>query len=215
MSLQRCTDLSAADWIIRSSTPTWQLLTFGPDVFEASARLRLIPDPTAPGQHEGDVDDEPVHVESEGEWGARVLRVLTRWTTTPHRVYFAVWLGDGMSDDVPPGQMLDLPDRPECALLAGDADDLEPGRSVLSGRGRPPAMVWPEDRAWVMACDVDPHWAGIGASTGAVGALVRTPGIDVVPTDPRAAQPEYDGPSQDARNRPPLPPGFRFGPYRP
>ncbi|GAA4721641.1 hypothetical protein GCM10023216_08590 [Isoptericola chiayiensis] len=215
MTLQRCTDLSAADWIIGSETPWWQLVTFGPDAFEASARLRLIPDPTAPGQHEGDVEDEPVHLASEGEWGARALRVLTRWTATPERVYFAVWLGDGNTDDIPPGPTFDLPERPECALLAGDGSDLEEGRSVLSERRRrPPAMVWPADRAWVMACDVDPHWAGIGAPRDAVGELMAAPDIDVVPADPRARQPEYDGPSLDATVRPPLPPGFRPGVYR-
>jgi hypothetical protein len=213
MALERCTDLSAVDWIVRSETPWWQLLTFGPDVFEASARLRLIPDPTAPGQFEGDVEDEPVHVDSAGAWTRRALRVLSRWTTTRERIYFVVWLGDGMSDDVPPGPTFDLPYRPECALLVGDASDLEPGRSVLSERRpRPPAMVWPDDRSWVLACDVDPHCAGIGAPSDAVEALIAATGIDVVPADPRAEQPGYDGPSQVAAE--PLPPGFSPGVYR-
>jgi hypothetical protein len=47
--LTRPAELSVARWITGSSTPFDQLVTFGPDVFDASARLRFIPDPAAPG----------------------------------------------------------------------------------------------------------------------------------------------------------------------
>jgi hypothetical protein len=61
--LRHCTDTSAADWLVNSPTPPWQLITFGPLGFEAYARLRYIPDPTRPGQqeHEADVPhDQPL-----------------------------------------------------------------------------------------------------------------------------------------------------------
>lgn len=54
-----------------------------------------------------------------------------------------------------------------------------------------PAFVWPADRAWCVAADVDPHWAGIGADTAAIDRLVADPHLDVVPADPREDQPCY------------------------
>jgi hypothetical protein len=53
------------------------------------------------------------------------------------------------------------------------------------------AFVWPADRAWCVAFDVDPHWAGIGASVEAVDALVADENLDAVPADPGADQPHY------------------------
>lgn len=119
------------------------------------------------------------------------LRTLRGWTSTPEEIFFLVWLGDGSRDAVPPGPTAELPYREPCALFRGAVADLEPGASVLGEPAMPPAMIWPLDRAWCWASDVDLHWAGIGAASGAVDALVRTPGIDAVAADPRAEQPGY------------------------
>lgn len=54
-----------------------------------------------------------------------------------------------------------------------------------------PAFVWPADRTWCFAKDVDPHWAGIGADRAAISDLLAAPGLDVVPADPAAPQPAY------------------------
>jgi hypothetical protein len=54
-----------------------------------------------------------------------------------------------------------------------------------------PAFIWPADHAWCVADDVDPHWAGIGAGTAAVDALVSDPRLDVVRADPAREQPFY------------------------
>lgn len=54
-----------------------------------------------------------------------------------------------------------------------------------------PAFIWPADRAWCVANDVDPHWAGIGATSAAIDELLATPGLDIVRADPTVPQPEY------------------------
>ena len=54
-----------------------------------------------------------------------------------------------------------------------------------------PGFLWPADQAWCIANDVDPHCAGIGATSTAVDHLLASPGVDVVPTDARAEQPYY------------------------
>ena len=62
------------------------------------------------------------------------------------------------------------------------------------GRGGPmvpPALVWPADHAWIFISDVDPHWAGIGASREAIEGLLEDPVLDVVTADPGEQQPYY------------------------
>jgi hypothetical protein len=55
----------------------------------------------------------------------------------------------------------------------------------------PPAFIWPADHAWCIANDVDPHWIGVGAHSGAIEQLAAHPLLDVVRADPRAGQPHY------------------------
>jgi hypothetical protein len=54
-----------------------------------------------------------------------------------------------------------------------------------------PAFIWPADRSWCLANDVDPHWAGIGASTAAIDELLRVAELDITRADPTEPQPEY------------------------
>lgn len=54
-----------------------------------------------------------------------------------------------------------------------------------------PAFAWPADRAWCVANDVDPHWAGIGADNRAINELLEAPGLDIVRADPTQPQPAY------------------------
>src|SRR4029453_17687814 len=56
MTLSYLADTSAANWLLPTGTPSEQLIFFGPAGYQAYARLRFIPDPTGPGQDEGDAD---------------------------------------------------------------------------------------------------------------------------------------------------------------
>ncbi|WP_238695359.1 hypothetical protein [Ornithinimicrobium flavum] len=81
-------------------------------------------------------------------------------------------------------------------LFTGPLSDLGDwgAREIAPGMPRrpmTPSFVWPEDRAWCIAADVDPHWAGIGASQAAVDELVALSTVDVVPADPSQPQPFY------------------------
>lgn len=191
MTLTWCADTAAADWLTDSRTPAMQLILFGPVGFAAYARLRFIPDPTGPDQDEADVelpDDHPPDlVQASG-----ALRRLADFTSTPENCYFCLW--DGYSDVElsARGPWVELPHR-RYALLRGSVHDIDDWAGRL-GNGRsvpPPAFVWPADHAWCFVSDVDPHWAGIGAAPAAVEALLRTPGLDVVPARPAEPQPVY------------------------
>lgn len=191
MRLTYCPDTSAADWLVRSGTPAMRLITFGPATFEAFARLRFIPDPTAPGQEESDVempDDHPSDIAQT----RRALHLLAGFTSAPQDCYFCVW--EGYSDiPLPPGApLVEMPHR-RYALLRGALHDIDAWEADLGGGFpiAPPAFVWPADRRWCFAADVDPHWAGIGAERAAVDALVADPQLDVVPAQPADDQPLY------------------------
>lgn len=88
--------------------------------------------------------------------------------------------------------MVDLPHR-RYLLLEGSLDALHSWETDLGlgGPSVPPALVWPADHEWIFVSDVDPHWAGIGASQAAMTELLRDPFLDIVPADQQAQQPYY------------------------
>lgn len=54
-----------------------------------------------------------------------------------------------------------------------------------------PAFLWPQDRSWCIASDVDSHWVGIGATERVAAKLVASEDLDIVLADPTAPQPYY------------------------
>jgi len=181
----------AARWIVESATPFDQLTMFGPSGFEASARLRFIPDPSCQGQDEADVVLPDDHIPDLVQVQL-ALRRLAEFTATPQDCYFCVW--DGYSDiELPAAAALVVLPHRRYAMFQGPlrqidtfAEDLGSGRIVA-----PPAFVWPADHRWCLACDVDPHWAGLGAEQAAVDALIADVDLDVVQAEPDKPQPLY------------------------
>ncbi|MGJ6980466.1 hypothetical protein ACSDQ9_08045 [Aestuariimicrobium soli] len=137
---------------------------------------------------EHDVQLPPDHL-SEGQQLSGVLGVLSRHTSTPHRVFFCVW--DGWCD---------LNHSPECSIgtddrsyytFAGGLDHTPPGWASLDA-GELPALMWPADHSWIVTNDVDLHWAGIGCSAGAVQDLLALD-LDVVRVDRDDEFPSFSG----------------------
>jgi hypothetical protein len=93
VSLDICSDLSPAGWIVTSDVPWDRLVTFGPAAFAAYARVRFIPDPTHKGQQEfeADCDASPGEVE---QWRA-LLQLLGTETADPSDCYYGLWEGWG------------------------------------------------------------------------------------------------------------------------
>jgi hypothetical protein len=171
-----------------------QLILFGPAGYDVYARLRFIPDPTRSGQAEADVTVPGDHP-SDISRARRALHLLARFTATPGQCYFCVW--EGYSDiDFPEsvrrGPLVSLPYR-RYALLRGSLTDIDRWEEDVCADGAcaPPAFVWPADRRWCFASDVDPHWAGIGAEQAAVDVLLGDPELDVVRARPAEVQPAY------------------------
>ncbi|MDO9378069.1 MAG: hypothetical protein Q7T56_04395 [Nocardioidaceae bacterium] len=185
------TDLTPAAWVTEScrTEPWGRLVAMGPSGYEAYARLRFLPDPTAAGQEEGDVDpdvEDPRHEEPGALF--RACATLAPFTATPDALHVALWEGWGLELELPRFH-LHSPDvrgamRSYWLFTAGSSD--------LSGwPHEPPAMVWPDDRAWFVAYDVDPHYAGVAGSREAIVALLADPSVDAVGADLLAEQPGY------------------------
>jgi hypothetical protein len=196
VALTSCTDLSAADWLVASRLSWWRLVTFGPAGFAAYARLRFIPDPAYAGQAESDVEIEDDHPSDRAQF-MTLVNLLAKYTTTPDDCYAAYW--DGFGSQAFPRSVwhaprMSVPNR-DYVLLRGAAADLTAAAGGWPHQGdlspAHPAFAWPADRAWCVAADVDPHWAGIGASHAAIDELLVAAGLDVVLADPGEEQPHY------------------------
>lgn len=181
------TDLPAADWLTGSALPWERLVALGPEGLPAYARVRQLPDPTRPGMAEGDAWLDPA-LPSEAEQTWAVLEVLGRHSSTPDDCFACVWDGYG---DALHGPTVVVPHR-AYGLFRGPLDTLRDG---TTGQAMRLAFVWPADRAWCFAFDVDPHWMGVGASAAAVAELLTHPWLDVVEADPAVLPMHYGGSS--------------------
>lgn len=203
MSLAVCSDLSPASWIVTSDVPWNRLATFGPAGFAAYARVRFIPDPTHQGQQETEADLIASPGETE-QWRA-LLQLLAAETSDPEDCYFGLWEGWGFPASarrwptfgVPRGAQ--IPAR-SYFLFHGPLSEAEiwgtPAEAGIWGRpeflrGGTPAFVWPSDRTWCVAADIDPHWAGVGATVPSIERLVADRRLDAVVADPHGEQPAY------------------------
>ena len=168
-------------------------MTIGPAGFAAHARVRFIPDPTHPGQREHEVELDALPDETE-QWRA-LLHLLASDTAHPDDYYFGLWDGWGFPE---PARRWPTLAR-SYFLFHGSLSKAEIwGSSAQAGiwgpefsRGGTPAFVWPSDHAWCVAADVDPHWAGIGASVPTIERLIADRRIDAVEADPTEDQPAY------------------------
>jgi hypothetical protein len=200
VSLIVCSDLSPASWIVTSRSP-WQRL--GPIDFPAYARVRFIPDPIHEGQpeHEADLDASPGETD---QWRA-LLQLLAADTAHPDDCYFALWEGWGFPESARRWPTFAVPRDAQIParsyfLFHGSLSEAEiwgpPAEAGIWGRpefaqGGTPAFVWPADRTWGVAADIDPHWAGIGAPLPAITQLIADRRLDAVEADPAEKQPAY------------------------
>ncbi len=103
-----------------------------------------------------------------------LVALLRDHTTTPGRCWFAVWDGFGDLPDLPPPR-LDHPGR-SYVVLRGDVEAAARPLWEPSGPGavryQSPNLWWPDDRAWVVATEIDFRWTYVGGSGACVAAIL-------------------------------------------
>jgi hypothetical protein len=118
--------------------------------------------------------------------------VLAGYTTTPGECYFGVWEGWGLlPDEVKRAARLDLPERGHF-MFRGALSDVQEIGSDFGGffRQQSPSIMFPADRSWFVATEVDFDSTYVGGSRELIGAIVADERLEAWPvsaTDPTDA----------------------------
>jgi hypothetical protein len=145
--------------VLRRDVGWMDLVRFGPPGFAAYVRIAL----------PSDRENDPVR---------EALSVLAGHTTTPDVGYAAVWEG-WIGTPPPPGPpRLRVPNR-TMLLVTGPLEALRYAPALTwfgsaDGHLQNPHLVWPEDRAWCLACEVDEEIElSVGCTEEAAEALAE------------------------------------------
>jgi hypothetical protein len=106
--------------------------------------------------------------------------VLAQHTTTPDRCWFCLWEGCGWAELPAPGHgppRVRLEHR-DCLLFAGAVGSATAFRSGPWFQS--PTLWWPDDRAWVVASELDIFSTYIAASVACLDDLVGDPRLEVL-----------------------------------
>ena len=113
-----------------------------------------------------------------------LIDVLARYTSTPDRCWFAVWEGYGWTGFPPQGSgppRVRLEHR-DCLLFSGAvraADAFRSGPWFQS-----PTLWWPDDRAWVVASELDIYSTYLAAGAECIAELVADARVEVLACAP-------------------------------
>jgi hypothetical protein len=159
-------DADPAQWLLRSHVDWRDLVRYGPPGFDVYVRIALVEDADGAGR--------------EGEEPAlrTALATLVGHTTTPASGYAAIWESWISGVPAPRAPRVAIPDR-VMLLFTGPVEELRDAPALAwygSARGvyQEPHLVWPEDHAWCLACEVDEEVEfTVGCSVGASEALAR------------------------------------------
>jgi hypothetical protein len=113
------------------------------------------------------------------------LDVLRSHTGTPDDCFVALWTGYG-ANVLPPGPRFDISDSRyggpvrTYVLLEAPLDRLFEHGMFQADQTlyEEPHAIWPADRAWFIAADVDPEWCTVGAAHEAAAELLADPRFD-------------------------------------
>lgn len=157
MDLRPAPDATPGAWLLRRDVDWVDLVRFGPPGFAAYVRIAL----------PSDREDDPVR---------DALAVLVGHTTTPDVGYAAVWEGWISGLPLPAVPVVRVPNR-TMLLWTGPVEALRDAPAVAwfgsaDGHLQNPHLVWPEDHAWCLACEVDEELElSVGCTEEAAEAL--------------------------------------------
>lgn len=207
MVLRHEPDVSLAAWYADRDEPWVDLCCWGPSGYEAYARVlhlepALVGDEQEQMNAEGDLTDDRLaalvavlagHTSTPddcffGLWdgfgeihGGEAVAVISASTDGRHRPQPRP--APAFDAEVLASPRVSIPAR-DYLLFRGPlahagqwgAPELLPG---WPNRINSPNLMWPADRAWFVATEIDEWWTGVGGSAGLVEDLLRAPGLDV------------------------------------
>jgi hypothetical protein len=123
--------------------------------------------------------------DNELEWGScppavlgALVDVLGRHTATPERCWFCAWEGRGFLDFDGVRERVRLPSR-NYLLYTGPIELATTPLDDVCGRSSP-HLWWPDDRAWIVATEIDFAWTYVGGASSLVGELLDDPRIEAL-----------------------------------
>ena len=163
--LRAAANADAARWLLPADVDWWDLVRYRPPGFDVYVRIALAQD--AHG------------VDPAGEQPAlRVaLATLASYTATPASGYAAIWEGWISGAPAPQAPRVQIPHR-AMLLFTGPVGVLRDAPALAwygPAQGyQEPHLVWPEDQAWCLACEVDEEVEfTVGCSVNASQALAE------------------------------------------
>jgi len=140
-------DADAAQWLLRSDVGWQDLVRYGPPGFDVYVRIAFRQDAGSPP---GEAPVDAVRA---------ALATLGSYTTTPSRGYAAIWEGWTTDIAAPQAPRVEIPHR-VMLLFTGPVEALRDAPALAwygsaVGIAQEPHLVWPEDHAWCLACEVD------------------------------------------------------------
>jgi hypothetical protein len=170
MEVRLAADADTAQWLLRSDVNWWDLVRYGPPGFEVYVRIALLQDSGA------DADNPPGEPPVDAIRAA--LAILGSYTATSAKGYAAIWEGWVSRQPTPQAPRVEIPHR-AMLLFTGPVEALRDAPALAwygsaEGVFQEPHLVWPEDHAWCVACEVDEEIEfTVGCSEEAARALAR------------------------------------------
>jgi hypothetical protein len=157
----------AAQWLLRSDADWWDLARYGPPGFDLYVRVAFAPDSgPGTGSRPGEAPADAVRT---------ALAALASHTATPCLGYAAIWEGWVSGPPAPQAPRVEIPNR-AMLLFTGPVEALKDAPALAwfgtAEGAQNPHLVWPQDQAWCLACEVDEEIEfTVGCSAGAAQAL--------------------------------------------
>ena len=110
-----------------------------------------------------------------------IVATLRNFTATPDRCYLLVWEGyGGIERAYPPSVKIELPDR--SYFVYHSSVDAALALCVDGNGVAGPNLWWPEDRAWIVATEIDFMETYVGGSADCIRHLLDDPQLEAFPT---------------------------------
>jgi hypothetical protein len=144
-------DAGPARWLLLPDVDWWDLVRYGPPGFDVYVRIAF--------GHDAQTDVGYSYGEPAVDAVRAALTTLVSYTTTPDRGYAAIWEGWISGDSAPQAPRVEIPNR-AMLLFTGPVEALRDAPAAAwygsaEGVAQEPHLVWPEDQAWCLACEVD------------------------------------------------------------